>query len=662
MVIFPIMAVLYLSMDEIIQQFVALETALQMEEAIAVATRASALVHELQKERGFTAGFIGSNGEKFAQSLKQQQTTTDGLKKSLQATLEAIDTDSFGEGFQDPQNRALQLLEQLGQKRNAVAASQISLQEAIGYYSAINAHFLQMIGALVRFSNDAETATLLKAYVLFMQGKERAGLERAVLATVFSQDQFQGNLLQKLISLIAIQETYTSAFLALADPEAIEFYRNLTRNPVFQTTETMRETALAKANEGNFGLVAEDWFAAQTAKINLLKEGEDHLSEDLLARSLAVASSARNRLIFQIVLAVTLLVVFTTWGMVLARDILSSFAQVIRTFSLMSQGELNQRLDMQRQDEIGMMGQALDFFSEDLHDAMVEIVRFSEQINVAATQVSEASQSLMQGNSSQASTIEQIVASISEISSQNEQNAQNAMQANRLANETQKAGDQGHAQMDEMLTAIVSTEKASQSISKIIKVIDEIAFQTNLLALNAAVEAARAGSHGKGFAVVANEVRNLAVRSAKAAQETTELIENTVQTIKGGMLTAHQTAAAFGEIVSKVTQMNELFAEIEIATKEQADGTAQAEQALNQIGQVTQANSILSEKNFSQAQTMRTHAKHLQQLLLKFKLNKNEPARPMPLQIPATPPLLRLDSTPPPPPKNQPPQGFIGRG
>lgn len=250
-----------------------------------------------------------------------------------------------------------------------------------------------------------------------------------------------------------------------------------------------------------------------------------------------------------------------------------------------------------------------------------------EQVASGSQQVADSSQSLSQGATEQASSLEEITSSMQEMASQTRQNAENATQANQLATDVRKHADTGNSQMQQMLGAMNEINESSDNISKIIKVIDEIAFQTNLLALNAAVEAARAGVHGKGFAVVAEEVRNLAQRSAKAAKETTELIEGSVKKAENGTEIANETAKALEEIVTGVTKVTDLIGEIASASNEQAQGIDQVNQGLGQIDQVTQANTASAEESASAAEELSSQAAQLKQMLNKFQLQSQNDAK-----------------------------------
>jgi methyl-accepting chemotaxis protein len=256
---------------------------------------------------------------------------------------------------------------------------------------------------------------------------------------------------------------------------------------------------------------------------------------------------------------------------------------------------------------------------------LTQVSTAGEQIASCAIQVSESSHSLSQSATEAAASIEEITASMTEMASQTGLNAENAEQANELSKSARGGAMQGAELMEKMLVAIWDINTSSEDISKIIKVIDEIAFQTNLLALNAAVEAARAGQHGKGFAVVAEEVRTLAARSAKAAKETAELIENSVAKTRNGTELADKTAGALQTIVDGANKVSDLVAEISMASNEQAQGFSQVNLGLGQIDGVTQQNTANAEESAAAAMELTSQAERMQQMLARFTLKSKSP-------------------------------------
>ncbi len=283
------------------------------------------------------------------------------------------------------------------------------------------------------------------------------------------------------------------------------------------------------------------------------------------------------------------------------------------------------------------LGKSLMIMQESLK-IIGQVQSIGMQIANESTHVSTSSQNLSQCTMQQASSLEEITNSMVQMGSQTDQNAENASQANQLAAEVRQAAEKGTIQMDSMIGAMGDINNAAQNISKIIKVIDEIAFQTNLLALNAAVEAARAGRHGKGFAVVAEEVRNLAARSAKAAKETENLIEGSLLKTENGMDIANTTAAALGEMVNGITSVSDLVAKIATSSNEQAQGISQVNLGLKQIENITQKNTNSAGESAEASVVLSTQAEQLRKLLAHFRLSEYE-TKDMPYQETALSPL-----------------------
>ncbi|SDM44234.1 Hemerythrin HHE cation binding domain-containing protein [Geoalkalibacter ferrihydriticus] len=407
---------------------------------------------------------------------------------------------------------------------------------------------------------------------------------------------------------------------------------------------------------------AQQAFVAQAEELK--QTGSAELHSGLEGIDALAAQTARTGLIvslFALVFAVLLAVLITRS---IARPLKSTLAMLHE----LEKGHLEHRLKMGRKDEIGDMGRGLDAFAEsleteivaameslaqgdltftaqprgqsdrlrnalqtvalDLNSILHEIRNGAEQITSGSNQVSSSSQSVSDMATRQAGALQEIGSSINELESQTRLNAQNCGQVNRLAAEARDAAAASNGHVGKMVGTMNEIAAAGQNISKIIRTIDEIAFQTNLLALNAAVEAARAGQHGKGFAVVAEEVRNLAARSAKAAQETSELITSSIDKTGAGVEVAEQTATALNDLAERIAKVSNLVDEVTVSSREQAEGIKQITLGVDQVDIAVQQNTANAEESAAAAEELSAQAEQLKQMISRFRLDNASAPRP----------------------------------
>ncbi len=311
-------------------------------------------------------------------------------------------------------------------------------------------------------------------------------------------------------------------------------------------------------------------------------------------------------------------------GMVISRGITAGLRNMVQVAAKIAEGDINQAVTVQSNDEVGELARAFQQMIDNLNETMQQINAALDQVVQSVNQVQSVSQDLAANAEEQSSASEEVTSNLEETDSQVKANAESANVANQLVTETGRVADVGQQKMQAMTQAMNAIADGSRQIGKIIKVIDEIAFQTNLLALNAAVEAARAGQHGRGFAVVAQEVRNLAGRSAKAAKETAELIEDAGRRVEGGVEIAGDTAAALNEIVQNVVKVKDLVAEIAAASEEQTKGLGQISSAMVQVSNSAQGGSQQSEELASTADELGNLADRLRDQVRRFKLRQQQ--------------------------------------
>ena len=298
-------------------------------------------------------------------------------------------------------------------------------------------------------------------------------------------------------------------------------------------------------------------------------------------------------------------------------ELMDEILREMKTMERVADGDVSFSPNILSENDI--VGLSLTKVVDSLNSVFADINARINQVSSGTEQISNGAQLLAQGTTQQAATIEEISASISEISMRIKSGAEMAAKAANLARAIKTNAEKGSRQMDDMVTAVEDISRASQSISKIIKVIDDIAFQTNILALNAAVEAARAGQHGKGFAVVAEEVRTLAAKSAEAAKDTGSLISDSMEKAAVGAKIATETADSLADIVTGINESSEIISEIALTSETQSAGITLINQGIDQMAHVVQHSSATAQQSAASAQELNMQAAKLRSIIAQFK-------------------------------------------
>jgi methyl-accepting chemotaxis protein len=427
------------------------------------------------------------------------------------------------------------------------------------------------------------------------------------------------NIKEDIDGLNALCESFKESIYTDEMQEAYDHFLS-TRAAYAANLETLLQLCLENKDEQAYTLL--------TTEMNTNADNEQAAIDNLVklkVKDAAVQSdqnsaSASQSIITMIAVITAGVLIALILGIVISKIIGGPIKKLSGAAELIADGDLNIELDISSKDEVGALAASFLRMSDNLNNVMSNINAAADQVASGSKQVSESSIALSQGATEQASAVEELSSSLEEISVQTKQNAENANQANILAEAAKENANTGNEQMKGMLKAMDEINESSTNISKIIKVIDDIAFQTNILALNAAVEAARAGQHGKGFAVVAEEVRNLAARSAKAAKETTAMIEGSIQKVDGGTRIANRTAEALSKIVNDITKVASLVGDISYASNEQASGITQVNQGIIQVSHVVQTNSATSQESAAASEELSGQAEMLKDQVNRFNL------------------------------------------
>lgn len=583
----------------------------------AIARGAGDVVHELQKERGMSAGYLGSGGGQFRAELADQRKLTDAamatfsqlLAKTDRRALEGIDTSAI-QLFNDQ----IQLLSEV---RNNVSNLHTAAPQAIGFYTKTIAQVLDFVGGIGHLTTSGKIGQELSAYYSLLNLKEQSGIERALLSGVFSSDRFGYGQFRQLSDVVGKQEAWLSATRRFSTAEQAAALDGALRSASAADALKFREIAIDKVATGGFKVNPTDWFKAQTLRIEVLRQIENQTADTLQKHAAELSRTARSEWITFLCISLLSLAVALAIAIVVARSIHLQLQGTLKTIGEM-EGDLTQRLSVPGSDELSALNHAYNQSIENIQHIVKEIKSGSEVLHHASGDIAAGNQDLAQRTDEQAASIVETAASMEQISTAIAQTADNAREAEQLTLAMERDVMQANRVANEASQSMTEIRNSSEQISRIVASIDDISFQTNLLALNAAVEAARAGESGRGFAVVASEVRNLSQRCAKEASQIRELINQNMEKIAEGVARVSASGIALKAAADNSGLMKQYVSDIAQAANEQSLGVGQVHLALNQLEQVTQQNAALVSQAASASQVLDNQAAAMTQLVNRF--------------------------------------------
>jgi len=607
----------------------------------------SALVHELQKERGASAGYLGSEGRKFADTLRQQRQATEAAltqrKMFLAEYMEIIQQAEIIALTQES-DRELAKLKNIRQQIDTLS---ITDKKAIAYFTNNHAKLINVVAYISQTSTDGELANSLQAYYNFLQGKEKAGIERAVMTSVFVHGEFTGNLYQRFIALITEQQAYFDTFTKMSATPLKQKFTEAMRHTSVAKVEDFRASALASKGVESLSVDSTEWFSNTTSRINQLKTVENTLVENLLSVSDEQYTSAQSMLWFTLIVASLLIALSILLSYYIGRMImqqLQSISDVITAAD--EQSNLNVRVSINSGDELGDIAKRLNKMLDAFQQAINAIDDSSSKLAASSAQSSQATLNNQKNLEIQQSETALVATAIEEMSATVQEVALNSAQSAQAATDVDNVARQGVDQINqtsvdmEMLSTemanannlIAQLQQSSSNITSVVDVIKSVAEQTNLLALNAAIEAARAGEQGRGFAVVADEVRTLAQRTQEStseietmvgkfqhdAEEVSKSIDQCVNNVGNSVIQTSLLEERLQALLQAANSISDMSSQIAVATEQQVAVSNEMATNIEHISELSDSNTREGEQIRAASQEQSALASQLLQLANKF--------------------------------------------
>ena len=597
----PLLGLLVFSGSASRTEWIQYRSTSETEQLMQLAAALGDVIHQLQVERGNSAGFSQSKGQKFADEMAQRRIATDNSLQGLRHFSATVSSTLV--------QQALDKLSDLPRGREDISALKKSGAQTAAYFTETIDVLLKSLASIAVHEVDPGISRQMTAFFALVKGKEWAGQERAFLTRMFVSDAMTTPDYQAFLERLHKQDINFEVFLTYASEREVKAYEAILLQDSSREVTRMREIVFEKNIAGKFGVMGEVWFDRATARIDALHQIEQTLSKDILAQARGMAAAALKKL--GLYLSLTLLCVGLTLLMSFAiiRHLLRQLGGEPTYATAIAQevaaGNLALDIQVKPRDQSSLLF-AMKSMVTRLSQIVTEVNDSAHTLASDAARISTTSQALSQAASEQAASVEETSASIEQMAASIGHNTENAKTTEGMASQTARQAVEGGE-------SVSATVLAMKQIAKKIGIIDDIAYQTNLLALNAAIEAARAGEHGKGFAVVAAEVRKLAERSQVAAQEIGEVARSSVAL-------AEKAGQLLGEIVPSILKTSELVQEIAAASNEQSSGVHQINSVVNQLSQITQQNASSSEELAATAEEMSSQAAQLQQTMAFFKL------------------------------------------